>query len=493
MTAVLMCIMAFAVGATVPEKPTLDVDFGEVTEIDGFDAPSYYFSTSERVLLSDGNGGYATYPTYYVTRNSTTFDFDFTMLNRALGTTYSKASVVMVEIPAGITTISNSYFAGTSSFPLCEYVQFPGTVTSYGASLFAGYNSVIRVVEFLDGTEPITMGDSMFGSKWNGGTTNLQYVKFPNNLVSIGNYTFGMSHQDKVIILGESLESIGTNFLGESTPSDKDTHIYVSNNFFSNTEMFENLFGGYYKYHNGTLRLTVFYVGEYDEAEAFVEKGKNVQSGYVFDNVTFVSADEYDSEANKPTVDKSMVMVYGVSGCDAFYGGEHELYGYDYILDDDVFSEIRLGEVCQRCRAEFVKETKAPMLVWLGYSTMDYGRGTSVVQGYRVDQEAIQYYECYSGYSLELGTVAFINSNGAPVPAPSNAWEWEPWVVTTVVERFAMGFDIRVSGFSDEYSDTRIVFCAYIRIDDEVWYLDDGVMATSVLGKTYDEIMDTFG
>ena len=77
-----VCAMLFAIAVSaasvVPQKPTLDVDFGAVTTIPEFTPPSeLYKTTTERVLLVDGEGNYVTYPTYYVTKDSTTFDFDF--------------------------------------------------------------------------------------------------------------------------------------------------------------------------------------------------------------------------------------------------------------------------------------------------------------------------------------------------------------------------------------------------------------------------------
>lgn len=263
-----MCVFA---AAPIPQKPDLGVDFGTATTIDGFEAPSsLYTSTDERVLLVDEDGNYVTYPTYYVTKDNATFDFDFSKLNSAQSIQYSKNSVVMVEIPDGVTTISGSYFSGTGNFPACVSVQFPGSVTSYGSSMFST-NSVIRCVEFLDGTEPITMGDSMFGSNWSTGTVNLEYVKLPNNLVSIGNGTFGKSHANKTIILGENLEKIGENFFGESTPEGKDTFVYASSKFFADgSTMFAKLFGSVDKYHNQYLRITLFYTGTQEQAQTLL-------------------------------------------------------------------------------------------------------------------------------------------------------------------------------------------------------------------------------
>ena len=486
LVAIAVCVLALSVGAVTPAKPTLDVDFGTVETIDGFTAPSQlYVGTTQRVLLSDGNGGYVTYPTYYVTKDNTTFDFDFSKLNAAQDIQYSKKSVVMVEIPTGVTTISNSYFAGTGNFPLCVSVQFPGTVTSYGSSLFASFNSVIRVVEFLDGTEPITMGDGLFGSQHNGGTTNLQYVKFPNNLVSIGNNTFGKSHANKTIILGANLESFGTGLFGESTPSNKDTHIYVTSKLFATTEMFSNLFGGFDQWHNNYLKLTIFYSGTYEEAQAFVEAGKAIQSGYVFDNVQFVSADEYDSAVHKPTANKSLVMVYDNSACDAFYGG-HSFSGNDSIAVNSYFEEIKVGDACTNCGEMIVKSTIDPLFTSMGVSAKTFGTGIGIVQGYGVNVDAIEAYKTYAK-DFDFGIIVYANKEGtaaSPKPGDDNA-------VDIKFDNTANCYlEVKVIGIPSEYENTPVVFCIYVTEGKKFYYLDNGNTEESVIGHSYNGIVN---
>ena len=486
LVALAVCMLTFSVCAVTPVKPTLDVDFGTVETIDGFTPPSQlYVCTTQRVLLSDGNGGYVTYPTYYVTKDSTTFDFDFSKLNAAQPIQYKKASVVMVEIPTGVTTISNSYFAGTGNFPLCVSVQFPGTVTSYGSSLFASYNSVIRVVEFLDGTEPITMGNGLFGSQYNGGTTNLEYVRFPNNLVSLGNNTFGKSFASKTIIFGANLESFGTGLFGEATPENKDTHLYISNKLFANTEMFANLFGGYDQYHSNFLKLTIFYSGTYEEALAFVEAGKVVKSGYVFDNVTFVSASEYDSAVHKPAGRNSLLMVYDNSACDAFYGG-HSFSGNDSAAVNSYFEEIQVGDACVNCGQMIVKSTIEPLFTSMGVSAKTFGAGIGIVQGYGVNVDAVNAYKAFAE-DFDFGIIVYANKGSTAVtPKPG-----DDSAIDIKFDNTANCYlEVKVIGIPAEYEDTPVVFCIYVTDGEKFYYLDNGNTEESVIGHSYSGIIN---
>ena len=487
MAALLVCALAIFANAAapMPSKPDLGVSFGDVTTIDGFTAPSeLYAGTTERVLLVDENGNYATYPTYYVTKNNTTFDFDFSKLNGAQSIQYAKKSVVMVEIPNGVTTISGSYFAGTGNFPACVSVQFPGTVTSYGNNLFQT-NSVIRVVEMMDGTEPITIGDGIFSSNWSTGTTKLEYVKFPNNLVSIGNNTFGKSHANKTIIFGANLQSIGTGFFGESTPDNKETFLYVSDNFFKNTEILKNLFGGYDQYHNSLLKITMFYTGTQEQAQALVDKGLAVQTGYIWSNLQMVSAENYEYDAYKPARN-SLILVYGVDKCDVFYGG-HRFKGEDEVVLNSYFEGFGIGDTCANCKKTEIKESFGSMFSYLGYSCTEapIGGKLSMSQFYGINKDNIAKYEELTGTKLTYGVVIasvenpfdeeYVNSNKVIVA--------EQW-------RLALDYaNVMVSGITEETAAFGVLFCMYVNDGGNIYYLDGGKTNEAATLKSYNDVL----
>ena len=494
-----VCAMLLAITASatsvVPQKPTLDVDFGSVTTIDGFTAPSDKFTTTERVLLTDGEGNYVTYPTYYVTKDNTTFDFDFSKLNSAQSVQYTKKSVVMLEIPSGITAISNSYFAGTGNFPLCVSVQFPGTVTSYGSSLFQT-NSVIKIVEFLDGTEPITMGDQMFGSNWSVGTSAIEYVKFPNNLVSIGNNTFGKAkYVSKTVILGANLETIGTGFFGESTLSSTDTFIYVSDKFFADTtKVFANLFGNEAPHHGNNLRLTIFYVGSKENAQKLAEACAALETGYCFNEgrVQYVSASEYDYATHKPTDNKRATIIYDVDKCDAFYGGH--IYegtglcvdGFDCVNCDKtiagttshnevksfafengytqggLFTNVCTNEGC-KLREEVALDPIFSALEANGFSTN--GTGISF-GGYTVNNKALQKFEETCGVNLTFG-IAIMNPKyvGDTFFADGKINATNGAITADMSDTEYANIKVMIDGFTGSLVDLELVIALYAYTD----------------------------
>lgn len=492
-----LLVVVASAAAPIPQKPTLDVDFGTVTTIDGFTPPSQlYVNTDERVLLVDENGVYVTYPSYYITKDSATFDVNFNNLNSATGKSYSKASIAMIEIPNGVTTISNNTFSGTG-YTVCQYVQFPGTITTFGNNVF-NTNKACRVVEFIDGTEPLAIGDGMFSGAWNGGTV-AEYVKFPNNAVSIGNNTFGKTLTNKTIIFGENLESIGTGFFGETTPRDKDTFIYMPEKFFADTsKVFANLFGNHGPYHNNHLRLTIFYTGSQENAKKLTDACAALQEGYVFNNATFVSASEYVYETNKPAKDLSATIVYDFGKCDAFYNGVHNTVkqnacveactncGLGVINHADVNAEKitltysnglgNLGvrnTVCtnEGCGYKLTEQTEA-IFQTEGYSIPEDGRSELVIC-YVVDKALLAEYEKLNSVAYTYGVFAIAANN-----IENNEIIDTDKVVMAEVERSYASFEMKLSGFDTvEKKNAELAFGAYIKDKNgNIVYIQPGIL-----------------
>lgn len=457
--AMLACIFAISASAAVsaPAKPDIGVDFGEVTTIKGFTAPSQLFvNTDERVLLTDGNGNYATYPTYYITKDSTTFDVDFENLNNAQSIQYSKASIVMLEVPNGITTMTNQYFAYLNFENLLS-CQIPGSVTNYGSGLF-WKNAKTKIVEFLDGITPVTIGNEMFGGNNHssyGGDRGVvvEYVKFPNNLTSIGNSTFYRVSNNLTIILGENLTSLGSSFIRASGWQNNVISIYASSNFFGDgIAMTANPFSSFNSQWNGNAtRLAIFFTGTEAEAQAFINKGYTAQSGVVFDEGRYqlVNADVYDASKHTPPQKTggqwgSLVMVYGVSTCDAFYG-QHNLGGVNSCMQNatcsrgcgyeikSTFTEHSIVKTlaypngfdnagvynCYCANADYCKTDnpseyaknaeKDAIITFAGYSTPENANYKGVSAGFDINKDALAIYNELNEIDATL-TIFLVNS-----------------------------------------------------------------------------------
>ncbi len=481
----LLLAISVMAAAPAPAKPELDVAFGDVSTIDGFTPPSQlYVNTTERVLLTDGNGNYVTYPTYYITKDSTTFNVDFSKLNGATGITYSKASIAMLEIPNGVTTISNKTFSGTS-YTVCQYVQFPGSITTFGDNVFET-NKACKIVEFVDGTTPLTIGNSAFCGNWQGGPV-IEYVKFPNNLVSLGKNTFGKAFNLKTVVLGENIETIGTGFFGECFSSG-DKYIYAGKNLIKNTDgMFAEFFGSLGQYNNKKLNIVLYTDCSEEEAKAFVAAGKALKSDYIFadDRVSYYDASTYNYETNNyANTWGKLIIVYGMNKCDAFYNGIHKYdesnpcvkacinCGLGTKAHNDTKAELvsityangysNEGEKHITCSNKGcildVTEKAKPLFETKGYSTPENGRGDIVI-GFVINYDEIAEYEKSAGVTLTYGAfaVAYDKIGTDSILDSQNA-------ITVEIEddKYA-SFEMRISGFeTDAHKEAKLSIGAYV-------------------------------
>ena len=132
MTVMLLCVFAFSVSAATTNE------FGVAEKIDGIDLTDMSTDTTSRVVLTDGNGNYYTYPSQYVVTNNCAFTYDFSRIN-AKGYSYSVSSVIRIEIPTTVTSVPTD----GGSNPLTRYntieIYFPenSTITKFSYGCFA--------------------------------------------------------------------------------------------------------------------------------------------------------------------------------------------------------------------------------------------------------------------------------------------------------------------------------------------------------------------
>ena len=502
------CLLALSVSAS-PEKPDLGVSFGEVQTISGFTPPSQkYVGTTERVLLFDGQE-YVTYPTYYITSDTTTFEMTFSAINTATGKGYDKTSVVMVEAPTGITHFKLWTFSGYTNVLYCKV---PGSVVSYGNSngwsgAFAECSS-IRMIEFADGEAPLD--STMFGSQMFTNSKALEYVKLPNNLKSAGGQMFEKCSSLKTVIFGASFETLAAsvvNFNGTSNANISHKELYISTTFGGEGITLNN---GMFTYNSNATKdegtkMIFYYTGTKAQAESLQAKALTTTNNGKLAYATIVSIDDFvraEADATKNYI------VYGYSSCEAFYGGhtegvqlnscqigcgrgcgqvellpnpEHNLVTNTEFGENGYFSPSRVTVVCSVCSTMTNSGDFGPLFVCKGISAKDFGNGAGLIQGYEVDKTAIAAYKALVP-DFDFGVLACANAGGgeiAPKPTDKN-------VVDITFDNMANNFiEIKVVGIPEENVDTPVVFCIYVEIGGTFYYLDNGSTKTSVTGVSY--------
>ena len=199
--AVLICMFAIAVSAeaVIPEW-TETQTIPSIAFKEGFD-------TTSRVLLSNGDGTYTTYPTNYIIDGSdTTFtqskELNFSVLNKATENKYSYtyASVVRLEIPAGYTSIQERTLRTDKGFTSMVTCKIPEGVLTMGTNNFYS-NAVIQEVEFPDSLDAI--GTECFR------LSSIKKVIIGKNTV-VSDMAFYDAESLETVILSEGIKTIGT-------------------------------------------------------------------------------------------------------------------------------------------------------------------------------------------------------------------------------------------------------------------------------------------
>ena len=219
--AILVCLFvipAYAGEVVKPEWPS------SVTVIEGMPEKATFGNdgkagATSRVLMDDGK----VYPAYYVCKDSTTLTFDFTNFSQ-----YNAGNIVAIELPKGITTISDAYKNNKGSSPLTalqaiilpegcvkitayafqklttiKYVELPSTLETIGSNVFDSCTGITDVY-----SKSTIIGEKMF--YW---CNNIKNLKLENT-VEIRNHGFcppsGVKLELDSLVLPDSVESIGT-------------------------------------------------------------------------------------------------------------------------------------------------------------------------------------------------------------------------------------------------------------------------------------------
>jgi len=501
-TAIVFCAFAITVSAA-----NYTPAFGTPVELEGISEPTVLDENS-RVLMSDG----ITYPAYYILKDSATFSPDFNKINKIVGAnTYSRATVVAIELPEGITNMPSCYnaggfFQGDKFDEIIEYLRMPSTLETMGdAAIFS--MASLKIIDNLENTKLVEIPTRGFN-----GLTSLQYIHLPNTVKKIPDRAFRDCNSLEYINLGASIEYIGTQaflYAGKDSAADS-LKIYISGSI---TEIYNG-------YGDGVLQgcksvVELYYTGDMDDsgmAQIIANPGilKNASKWQTVD----ASATGFDKNATYTT----STIIYNYNICDAFYGGNHiikDVNGCQFACDNcgntlikenpqhenslninktvaGYFGKITAIIACKNCGEVSQTEEIAEMFVSLGYSACLYDDSHSITQGFKVDKVAIAAYKKYVS-DFEFGVIVTVNMAGEG----ENAQDITPGLndenvyvhqFKTLVHDYV---DVKVTGIPKDANNAYIVLCMYAREGSTLCYLDDGITKSSILGVSFKNIKNS--
>lgn len=514
-------------------------EFADTPEtIDGIDLTGMSTDANARVVLKNGDE-YHTYPAQYVVTNADTFTYDFTRIKNANGVSYTKNSVVRIEVPDPVLVAPQTgvlcscselveiKFSPNSQLHTLEYgcffankklqkLNIPPRVTTMGELIING--STIEELIFMDGFSAVPPKESFIGA------TGLKKLVFSNQMTTMHPRAFHSTINTAVeeIRFGESLLDIGEKVAVEGgsqgnfawLQGNGVTRLYASDKFFSQIETIEK---GHTSGWTGVSakRGVVFYTGTRAQAQALIDKADS--TAQIFYGATLVewdSSKEDTDEIYQPS--SGWIIVYNYNKCRAFYGNEHDekvlngcqfgcarncgivemlenpvhdnqkMVTYGGSEDKNYYAEIKVCLGCVNCKAEISSISIDPLFTNKGYSTDLVGVG--IVQGFTVNFDAVNDYIENVDSEFEYGLVAstfegelISMENGTPVAKSG--------VISARIPNGSFKFlEIKLVDITEAHLDTNLVCCAYTVDNGEVFYMSNGTTSKTATGKSYNQL-----
>ena len=154
--------------------------------------------------------------------------------------------------------------------------------------------------------------------------------------------------------------------------------------------------------------------------------------------------------------------------------------------DKGVLQSVHALNICEKCNLVLAEEKIAPVVECLGYS---YFEG-SVVQGYHVSTASLNKLKAYAGVDISYGVVACIEEICGKNPIDENGVASDKAVSYDFTKRGAEYFEIKITNIPVANRDNiNIVLCAYVIVDGEVAYVENGRAYKDTRGLTYNEIV----
>jgi hypothetical protein len=210
-------------------------------------------------------------------------------------------------------------------------------------------------------------------------------------------------------------------------------------------------------------------------------------------------------------------IVCNYNKCKAFYGNEHEeqvlngclfgcargcgavemlanpehsyqkvvLYGNGTAVD--FYKSITVCSECENCKSLASSISIDPLFVNKGYSISLEGDG--IAQCFGVDLEAVQAYKENVNPSFEYGLVASAEE-GTPITVSNGMVVAGNNTVTAKMSDTDFEFfEIKVMNLSADYSNTKVVCCAYVFDGASIYYLNESKTLNLAVGKTYNSFI----
>lgn len=162
---------------------------------------------------------------------------------------------------------------------------------------------------------------------------------------------------------------------------------------------------------------------------------------------------------------------------------------------DGFFNDITFAYTCTRkdCGNTILDESQTigAMFTYLGYSYTETAIGGkySMSQFYGINKENIAKYTEMTKGTFELGIV--VSSVDNPIGSEYEGTD----KVVVISSNFLIHdyFDVKVTNMKEEHLDKAIVFCAFVKDNGTLYYLDNNTTSQEIAGKSFNTVITLEG
>ena len=354
-------------------------------------------------------------------------------------------------------------------------VYLPNTVLNIGLSVFNGCSSLSQ----------IDLPDNLTTIESNAFTgCALETVSIPNTVTYIGDYAFQSCNSLKEMNIPVGVTYLGCNNFQYSDVTKviiPSTVAAAGKDMFNNVWTLETVVIGNadVSQYNGTFFTScgplnyVFYAG--NDATVLTSKYS------AFSAHQLVSYENYLKDIRNPefTGYEGKVLVYGVKTCKSCGDVDTSEHGFIF---DDFLSKMYMGAECASCGAKTVSETVDSIFVDLGYSTFEINGQCSILQGFKINREAMEFYNAQLEEQAisEIGVVAVASFRGYTTAFDENG-EARDGVTNFALVVTTEMLEIKVIGLNAEGTltngssvlDAKLHLCAYVKAGDKTYYISE--------------------
>ncbi len=521
MIALLVCLLAFSASAASTNE------FGAVEKSDTIDLTAMSPDTEAKVVLYDG-AEYHTYPSQYIVTKANDLTLSFDKINEAFTKSYDVTSVIRIEIPRHVLTLTTVFNQGKNNnlkevyFPAdssvtkfvwgclenctsIEKINIPKSLVEYNGQNHFAKCSSLKEVTFDEGYSVNYIPLNFFQS-----CKSLEKIVFPNCVTEVRGGAFASCANLKTIVFGDSLQTMGGPMSDCATSG---SVWYLPETFYASdvtSEPPSNMFhwaGGNKDGVSGTnnhpKNITFVYTGTKEQALALQARfkaadeatGENCVGLNRIYNATVCSEEEYEKLTGKKVgeIATGYYIVYGYNKCKAFHENQHQASAEikKAFIEQAFMSDYKIYTECARnCGEENVIEILEQLIYAKGYSNSEIPGSKAMMHSFVIDVDLIDDYKVHFS-NLKYGVLAVGENANAPFDGNLiNANGEKTHDKIAMVDYSTKAYDeiaIRINGL-DGYEDTDIYFCGFVIGGENVYYIENKTVSTQASTITYAQV-----